>query len=71
MKTITVNEIKDNVGKEIKLQGWVRNYRTASKKLYFIVFRDGTGETQGVAYKPDIGEESFKKVETLMHQVAV
>lgn len=65
MKTITVNEIKDNVGKEIKLQGWVRNYRTASKKLYFIVFRDGTGETQGVAYKPDLGEEIFKKVESL------
>ena len=65
MQTIEVKDIKDFIGKEVKLQGWVRNYRKASSKLRFVIFRDGTGEIQGVAFKPEMGEENFDVVKKL------
>jgi len=65
MTHITVKEIKDYLGKEVKLKGWVRNSRKASSKLRFVIFRDGSGEVQAVAFKPDMGEENFEKVKKL------
>ncbi|MCD4797172.1 MAG: asparagine--tRNA ligase, partial [Candidatus Cloacimonetes bacterium] len=49
MKIIEIKDIKEHLGKEVKLRGWVRNYRKASSKLRFVIFRDGTGEIQAVA----------------------
>ncbi len=65
MKIIEVKDIKDNLGKKIKLRGWVRNYRKGSSKLRFIVFRDGTGSVQAIAFKPEMGEKNFEKVKKL------
>jgi asparaginyl-tRNA synthetase len=65
MKTIKVIDLKDYVGEEVKLQGWVRNYRKASSKLRFVIFRDGSGDVQCVAFKPEMGEENFEKVKSL------
>ena len=65
MKTIEIKEIEKYLGKEVKLRGWVRNYRKGSSKLRFIVFRDGTGEIQAVAFKPEMGEENFEETKKL------
>lgn len=65
MKMIEVKDLKDQIGEEVKLRGWVRNYRKASSKLRFVIFRDGTGDAQCVAFKPDMGEENFEKVKFL------
>ncbi len=65
MQTIEVKDIKDFIGKEVKLQGWIRNYRKASSKLRFVIFRDGTGEIQCVAFKPEMGEKQFEEVKKL------
>ena len=65
MKTIEVKDIKEHLNEEVKLRGWVRNFRKASSKLRFVIFRDGTGELQCVAFKPDVGEEIFEKVKQL------
>ncbi len=65
MKTIEIKDTENYLGKEVKLLGWVRNYRKASSKLRFVIFRDGTGEVQCVAFKPDMGEENFEKVKQL------
>ncbi len=64
-KKIFVKDLSKYIGKEVTLQGWVRNYRKSSSKLRFIIFRDGTGEVQAVAWKPDLGEEKFEKVKAL------
>ena len=65
MRTIEVKDIKNYIGKEVKLKGWLRNYRKASSKLRFVIFRDGTGEIQCVAFKPEMGEENFEEVKKL------
>ncbi|MCK4312047.1 MAG: asparagine--tRNA ligase, partial [Candidatus Cloacimonetes bacterium] len=65
MKIIEVKDIKKHLDKEVKLLGWVRNFRKASSKLRFVIFRDGTGELQCVASKPDIGEAMFEEVKKL------
>lgn len=65
MKYITVKEVADYLGEEVVLKGWVRNYRKASSKLRFVIFRDGSGDIQLVASKPDMGVDEFEKVKML------
>ncbi len=64
MKTIFVKDIKDHVGEEIHLRGWVRNVRR-SGKIMFIIFRDGTGTIQSIVYKPTVGEEKYEVAKSL------
>ncbi len=64
MKDIFVKEIGNHLGEDIRLKGWVRNIRH-SGKLLFIIFRDGTGEVQSVAFKPELGEEMFEAAKRL------
>ena len=71
MKAIKIKDIKEHLNKEVKLRGWVRNYRKASSKLRFVIFRDGSGELQCVAYKPDMGEEAFDRVKQLTMETSL
>ncbi len=64
MTTILVKDLSQYIGQEIELKGWVRNIRS-SGKLLFIIFRDGSGAVQAVAFKPDLGEEKFALAKTL------
>ncbi|MDD4686756.1 MAG: asparagine--tRNA ligase [Candidatus Cloacimonetes bacterium] len=64
MQDTFVKDIAQFVDKEVRLKGWVRNIRH-SGKLLFIIFRDGSGEMQAVAFKPDLGEELFDKAKSL------
>ena len=65
MKFISTKQIKDNLGEKVCLKGWVRNYRKASSKLRFIIFRDAFEELQCVASKPEMSEEDFEKIKKL------
>jgi len=71
MKIVKIKDIKEHIDEEIKLRGWVRNYRKASSKLRFVVFRDGSGVIQAVAFKPEMGEENFEKVKSLTIESSV
>lgn len=64
MQDIFVKDIAQYEGKEIRLKGWVRNIRS-SGKLLFIIFRDGTGDLQAVAFRPDLGDELFEEAKRL------
>lgn len=64
MQYIFVKDIAQHLGKEVQLKGWVRNIRH-SGKLLFIIFRDGTSEIQAVAFKPDLGEDTFEEAKKL------
>jgi asparaginyl-tRNA synthetase len=64
MQDVFVKDISAHLGQEIRLKGWVRNIRS-SGKLLFIIFRDGTGSIQAVAFKPALGEEAFEDAKRL------
>ena len=70
MSTILVKDIERYIGTDVSLQGWVRNIRH-SGKLLFIIFRDGSGELQTVAFKPDLGEEAFEIAKRLTIESSV
>ena len=71
MKLITLKEIKDHIGEEVKLRGWVRNYRKSSSKLRFVIFRDAHADIQAVAFKPEMGEDNFEKVKQVSLECSV
>ncbi len=64
MKDIFVKDIAQYEGQEVRLKGWVRNIRS-SGKLLFIIFRDGTGDVQTVAFRPELGDELFEEARRL------
>lgn len=70
MEYVFIKDIKDHLGQEVELKGWVRNIRF-SGKLVFIIMRDGTGEIQAVAFKPALGEEKFESAKSLTLESSV
>ena len=58
MKHTLVKHIAKHTGKEVTLKGWVYNIRK-SGKIWFLIFRDGTGFIQCVVLKNEVAEEIF------------
>lgn len=59
----TIERIADHVGERVTVKGWL--YASTHKgKLLFLQVRDGTGITQAVAFRPNLGDELF---DTLVH----
>lgn len=59
--SFTIERIADYVGQRVTVQGWL--YASTHKgKLLFLRLRDGTGITQGVAYRPEVGDELFEQL---------
>ncbi len=67
---ITINQIAQHVGEEITLRGWVYD-KTETKKVFFVMFRDGTGLVQGVGFKPDLSEALIAQLTALTQESAV
>lgn len=55
---VSVAHIAEMVGREVRLQGWVRHHRS-SGKLQFLTLRDGSGDIQAILSKGTLGEEQF------------
>lgn len=70
MKKIFLKDIKKYNGKNVRIDGWIRNKRS-SGKIQFLILRDGTDEIQAVAFLPNIGEEKFKLCEKLTIESSV
>ncbi len=59
-----IENIADFVDQQVTLKGWL--YASTPKgKLIFLRLRDGTGICQGVAYRPDVGDELFETLKRL------
>ncbi len=59
--SFTIERIADFVGQRVTVQGWL--YASTHKgKLLFLRLRDGTGITQAVAYRPEVGDELFESL---------
>jgi asparaginyl-tRNA synthetase len=63
MKQTYINELKNHIGEEVTLKGWLYNSRS-SGKLVFLQLRDGTGIVQCVVFKGN-SEEVFEKAKPL------
>jgi asparaginyl-tRNA synthetase len=62
-----IEELKDHVGEEVTLRGWLYNKRS-SGKIKFPVMRDGTGIVQGVIVKSAVSEEVFARFDELTQE---
>jgi asparaginyl-tRNA synthetase len=63
MNQIYINELKNHIGAEVTLKGWLYNSRS-SGKLVFLQLRDGTGIVQCVVFKGN-DENVFERAKAL------
>jgi asparaginyl-tRNA synthetase len=61
---IRIEHIADYVDQQVTIQGWLYD-STHKGKLIFLRLRDGTGMAQGVAFRPEVGDELFEKLRQL------
>jgi asparaginyl-tRNA synthetase len=59
-----ISELKNNVGQEVTLAGWLYNWRS-SGKIQFLIIRDGTGLCQCVVERGKVPDELFDKLSRL------
>ncbi len=64
---IYIKDLKEHVGKEITLKGWLYNKRS-SGKVKFLILRDGTGYLQCVLFKGNFAEDVFDNAEKLTQE---
>ncbi len=62
--TVYIEQLKDNVGSEVTLRGWLYNSRS-SGKVQFLILRDGTGLCQCIVEKGKISDELFDQIRHL------
>jgi len=62
-----VENLKDHAGESVTLKGWVYNFRS-SGKIAFLILRDGTGRTQCILSKKELGDEAFERAKTLTQE---
>jgi len=62
--TTYISQLKDSVGQNVTLAGWLHNSRS-SGKIQFLIVRDGTGLCQCVAEKGKVPDELFEHLKRL------
>jgi asparaginyl-tRNA synthetase len=67
---ISIQNIADYVGQQVTIKGWLYN-STHKGKLMFLRLRDGSGMTQGVAFRPEVGDELFEELKRLGQESSV
>lgn len=67
---VYISDLKDHLGKEVELRGWVFNSRS-SGKIKFLLLRDGTGLCQCVYFKGECEEAAFEKFSQLTQESCV
>ncbi len=69
MKQTYINQLKDHIGEEVTLKGWLYNSRS-SGKLVFLQLRDGTGIVQCVVFKGN-DEDVFEKAKGIGQESSI
>ena len=70
MQKVFINKLKDFVGQEVTLQGWLFNKRS-SGKIRFVILRDGTGYVQCVFFKGNVSEEIFELADKIGQESSI
>ncbi|MCH7963314.1 MAG: asparagine--tRNA ligase [Bacteroidetes bacterium] len=58
MQIIHISDLKNYIGQEVTLRGWLFNKRSGGK-VRFVILRDGTGYLQCVYFKGNVTEDTF------------
>lgn len=67
MTRVYVEELRNHIGKEVRLQGWLYNKRS-SGKIRFLLLRDGTGVVQCVMAKGQVPDDVFALFDQLTQE---
>lgn len=70
MKYILLKNIEKYIGQSVILRGWIFNFRS-SGSIYFLQFRDGTGEIQAIMSKKEADKKSWKVCKNLTIESSV
>ena len=70
MKNISINKLKDFIGKEVHLNGWIYNLRSVGK-IWFAIVRDGTGFVQCVVTSNDVSQDIFELESSLTQESSI
>jgi asparaginyl-tRNA synthetase len=70
MQNTYIKDLKNHVGKEVTLHGWLFNKRS-SGKIRFVILRDGTGYVQCVFFKGNVSEESFELADKIGQESSI
>lgn len=70
MFQVPISEMKNYVGKEIIIKGWLANKRS-SGKILFLQIRDGSGFVQGVVVKQEVSEQTFGQCKSLTQESSI
>ena len=71
MRDVTnISKLKNHVGHEVTLQGWLYNSRK-SGKVQFLILRDGTGLCQCIVEKDAVSDELFEALKHLGQESAL
>ena len=69
-KRIYVDELKNHIGQRVELKGWVYNTR-GSKKVKFLIFRDGTQLLQCVYFQGECDDKAFQLFDELTQESTI
>src|SRR3982751_4901629 len=61
---VRISDLRDHVGQEVLLHGWLHNNRS-SGKLQFLIVRDGSGFAQAVVAKAAVPEAAWQAAEAM------
>lgn len=67
MQRTLIQDLKNHIGQEVTLAGWMYNKR-GSGKLYFLQLRDGSGTTQGVVEIANVDANTADAAEKLTQE---
>jgi len=68
---IYISDLKEHVGEEVILNGWVYNVRASSKKIKFLILRDGTGLCQCIYFNGECENSALENFGDLTQESAV
>ncbi len=70
MERVLIKDLKNHVGQEVTIGGWLYNKR-GNGKLYFLQLRDGSGITQGVMEAAKVDAATVELAEKLTMESSV
>ena len=70
MTTVSIKDLEKYNDQDVELKGWVYNIRTIGK-IWFVIFRDGTGLLQGVVVKGEATDKTFNLEQKLNQEDSI
>ena len=70
MTAVRISELRQHEGQSVTVRGWVVTTRS-SGKIAFVVVRDGSGYLQAVLSKKDVGDEVWRRFQSLSQETSL